>query len=283
MEGIIDSGKVLTLTVEEAIQVGYCEGKASSVREVLEISGLSDYETRKYELKSIDHIIVLLLSPVAQSLLILLIIGGIYFELQTPGVGFPLGIAIAAALLYFAPLYIEGLAQNWEVLAFIVGIVLLALEIFVVPGFGVTGISGIMLILLSLTMSVIDNVVFEFEGIGAFIKVAKVFARILLTVLVSFFLSLWISRKVGTSNLFKGLALAAEQDKSRGFISIDTHQKDMIGKSGTAYTVLRPSGRVKIEGEIFDAKAEIGFIDKNDQVKVIRDETGQLYVIKIKK
>jgi len=281
VDGIVDSGKVLTLTTEEAIQVGYCEGKANTIKEVLEISGLADYEIKRYELKSLDRIILLLLSPVAQSLLILLIIGGIYFELQTPGVGFPLGIAIAAALLYFAPLYLEGLAQNWEILTFVLGIALLALEIFVIPGFGVAGISGIMLILVSLTMSVIDNVVFEFEGIDALIKVAKVFARILITVLVSFFLSIWLSRKVGTSNFFKGISLAAEQDKSQGYIGIDTHQKEMIGKTGIAYTVLRPSGRVKIEGEIFDAKAEIGFIDKNDQVKVVRDEAGQLYVIKI--
>ena len=281
IEGIIDSGQVLTLTVEEAIRVGYCEGKANSVKEVLELTGLSDYQLIEYKLDSIDRIVVLLLSPIAQSLLILLIIGGIYFELQTPGIGFPLGIAVVAALLYFAPAYIEGLAQNWEVLAFIVGLVLIALEIFVIPGFGIAGISGIMLVLISLTLSVIDNVVFEFEGIGALLTVAKVFARILITVLVSFFLSLWLSKKVGTSNFFKGIALASEQNKTDGYIGIDTHQKDMIGKSGIAYTVLRPSGRVKIEGEIFDAKAEIGFIDKNDPVKVIRDEAGQLYVIKI--
>ncbi|MGD2035005.1 MAG: NfeD family protein, partial [Bacteroidales bacterium] len=223
----------------------------------------------------------LLLSSVVQSLLILLIIGGIYFELQTPGVGFPLGIAVTAALLYFAPLYIEGLAQNWEILAFILGMGLLALEVFVIPGFGVAGISGIMLILVSLTMSVIDNVVFEFEGMAAFIRVAKVFARILITVVASFFVSIWISGKVGTTGFLKSISLAAEQDRSQGYIGINTHQKDMIGKTGVAFTVLRPSGRVKIEGEIFDAKAEFGYIEKNDRVKVIRDEAGQLYVIKI--
>lgn len=281
VEGVIDSGQVLTLTAEEAIEVGYCEGKANNIKEVLSIAGLSEYSVVRYKLDSVDKIIVLLLSPVAQSLLILLIIGGIYFELQTPGVGFPLGIAVLAALLYFAPLYIEGLAQNWELLAFLLGLVLIALEIFVIPGFGVAGISGILLVLVSLTLSVIDNVVFEFEGIGALVKVAKVFARVILTVLVSFFLSIWLSRKVGTSNLFKGIALAKEQKKSDGYIGIDTHQKDMIGKTGIAYTVLRPSGRVKVEGEIFDAKAEIGYIEKNDQVKVIRDEAGQLYVIKL--
>jgi membrane-bound serine protease (ClpP class) len=281
VKGVIDSGKVLTLTVDEAIKVGYCEGKANSLTEVLVEAGLSDYETKYYEMKAVDSIIVFLLNPIIQTLLIILIIGGIYFELQTPGIGFPLGIAITAALLYFAPLYLQGLAQNWEILAFIAGIILLALEIFVIPGFGIAGISGILLILISLTLAVIDNVVFKFEGLAAMTIVVKVFGRILLTVLISFGLSLWLSKKVGTSGFFKGLALDVKQDSSAGYISIDTRQKAMIGKTGIAYTVLRPSGRIKIEGELFDAKAEIGFIDKGSQIKVIRDEAGQLYVIKV--
>jgi membrane-bound serine protease (ClpP class) len=281
VEDVSDTGQVLTLTAEEAIEVGYCEGKANSIKEVLELTGLSDYETKEYKLQSVDKIIVLLLSPALQSLLILIIIGGIYFELQTPGVGFPLGLAIVAALLYFAPLYVEGLAQNWEILAFVIGIALLAVEIFVIPGFGVAGISGILLILVSLTMSVVDNVVFEFHGIEGFVVVAKVFARVIITVFAAFFLSIWLSRKIGMSGFFKGISLAASQDKEEGFIGVDLHQKEMIGKSGVAATVLRPAGRIKVEGELFDAKAEIGYIEKGDQVKVIRDEAGQLYVIKI--
>lgn len=281
VEGIIDSGQVLTLTADEAIAVGYCEGKANSIQEVLEITGLEEYEVRTYKVEGVNKLIQLLLSPIAQSLLILLIIGGIYFEMQSPGVGFPLGIAVIGALLYFAPLYIEGLAQNWEILAFVIGIALLAVEIFVIPGFGVAGISGILLILLSLTMSVIDNVVFELEGMDAFIKVAKVLGRIVLTVFAAFFIAIYFSRKVGTSNMFKGISLAASQDKADGFIGIDVHQKEMIGKNGTAYTVLRPSGKVRIEGELFDAMSEIGYIDKGAAVKVTKDEAGQLYVIKV--
>ncbi len=281
VEGIVDSGKVLTLTVEEAIKVGYCEGKANSLTEVLQKAGLSDYETKQFEMRAIDRIIDFLLSPVVQSLLILLIIGGIYFELQTPGIGFPLGIAVLAALLYFAPLYIQGLAQNWEILVFIAGVILLAVEIFVIPGFGVAGISGILLMLTGLTLGVVDNIVFEYKGLSALTMVVKIFGRIFLSVVAALGLSLWISKKIGTSGFLKGIALDAKQDSSEGYISIDTHLKDMIGKTGIAHTVLRPSGRIKIEGEYFDAMAEVGYIDKGSDVKVIRDEAGQLYVIKI--
>ena len=93
------------------------------------------------------------MSPVIQSLLIIIIIGGIYFEMQTPGLGFPSAAAIIAAILYFAPLYMDGLAENWEILLFILGVILIMLEIFVIPGFGIAGISGIILVVGGLTMS----------------------------------------------------------------------------------------------------------------------------------
>ena len=74
-----------------------------------------------------------------------MIIGGIYFELQTPGVGFPIIASIIAAILYFVPYYLNGLAANWEIILFFVGVVLLIVEIFIIPGFGIAGISGIIL------------------------------------------------------------------------------------------------------------------------------------------
>ena len=278
--GISDSGQVLTLTAEEAIRVGYSEGKASTIEEVLERAGIANAKVYYYEKDATEKFITFLLSTAVQSILILLIIGGIYFELQTPGVGFPLGIAIVAALLYFAPLYVEGLAQNWELVAFIVGIVLIGVEVFVIPGFGIAGVSGIVLVMTGLTLSLIDNVEFEFDGVAAMGQVVRQFVRIVFTVLVAFILSIYLSKKIGTSNWFKGFALEAAQPKSEGYIGVDTHQKDMIGKVGEAYTVLRPSGRIMIEEELFDAKAEIGYIEKGEKVKVLRDEAGQLYVIK---
>ena len=80
-----------------------------------------------------------------QGILILIIIGGIYFELQTPGVGFPILASVVAAVLYFAPLYLDGLAANWEIILFLVGVVLLGVEIFVLPGFGVAGVLGLVI------------------------------------------------------------------------------------------------------------------------------------------
>ena len=116
VEGIDDSSKVLTFTAEEAILNGYCEGMANNIPEVLQKAGLTNYELKAYKASAMDKLIGFLLSSVVQGILIMIMIGGIYYELQAPGVGFPLITALTAALLYFAPLYLEGLAQHWEIL-----------------------------------------------------------------------------------------------------------------------------------------------------------------------
>jgi membrane-bound serine protease (ClpP class) len=210
----------------------------------------------------------------------MVMIGGIYFEFQSPGIGFPLILALTAALLYFAPLYLEGLAEHWEVLLFVVGIALLILEIFVIPGFGVAGISGIVLIVAGLTLSLVDNVAFRFEGAAALGQLVRALFTVVISVFLSFTLAILGTKRFAYSKAMAGLALDTVQDHRKGYISINTRQKEMIGKSGTAYTILRPSGLIEIEGEIFDAKAEIGYIEKGEKIRVVRDETGQLYVVK---
>ncbi|UCH13406.1 MAG: nodulation protein NfeD [Bacteroidales bacterium] len=280
VDGISDSGQVLTLTAEEALKVGYCEGLADNINSVIGLAGIENYELKTYKPSTTEAVIVFLLNPIVRAILIILIIGGIYIEMQTPGIGFPLVVAIAAALVFFAPSYLHGLTENWEILIFIVGIVLIALEIFVIPGFGVAGVSGIILVIVGLTMSLIDNIIFEYEGLGAWDKVLKAFFLVIISLFISFILSIVLSKKLFTSKSLR-LALNTVQDKDEGYIGIDRQQKEMIGREGLAFTVLRPSGRVEIEGEIYDAKAEIGYIDKGEKIKVTRDEAGQLYVMKI--
>lgn len=280
VEGIDDSSKVLTLTAEEALANGYCEGLANNINEVLEKAGINDYELVSYEPSAVDKIIGFLLSTVVQGILIMIMIGGIYFEMQTPGVGFPLAAALAAALLYFAPLYLEGLAEHWEILLFIVGIALILVEIFVIPGFGIAGISGIALLIAGLTLSLIDNISFRFEGTAALGQLSRAFFTVVIALVITFVIVLFGTKRFAFSRAMSGLALSTTQDHKEGYISVDVKQKEMLGKTGVAATILRPSGRVEIDGELYDAKAEISFIEKGEKIRVIRDEAGQLYVVK---
>lgn len=277
--GIIDTGKVLTFTPSEAMEHGFCDGIAENVQEVLQQAGVEDYRIVEYKPSFIERIIGFLVHPVVSGLLIMAIIGGIYFEMQSPGIGFPLGVALLAALFYFAPLYLEGLAAHWEILLFIAGIILIAVEIFVLPGFGVAGILGVLVVFSGLVLSLINNVVFDFEPVNT-----QRLGVAIMTVVVGIFggliLSLYLGNKLFTahSGPFKHLALDTVQEVKDGYLNVDSSFLALKGKSGKTQTVLRPGGKVIIDGEIYDAVAESGFIDRGEDIVVIKAGTSQLYV-----
>jgi membrane-bound serine protease (ClpP class) len=283
VEGVSDTGQVLTFTATEAMTHGYCEGTAENMEGVIEQLGIETYELKSYSPSPLDKIIGLLINPVVSGILIMIIIGGIYFELQSPGIGFPLAASIIAALLYFAPLYLEGMAQHWELILFIVGVILIMVEIFAIPGFGVAGVAGIIAMITGLTLSLVDNVVFEDpeftgEGLGVLMRALSL---VLVSVLLGLIFSLWSARKLLTTSAFSNLSLKSEQRLDEGYVGVETTQKTLVGMTGVAHTVLRPSGKVMIADKLYDAKSEYGLIERGAPVKVIRYETGQVYVVKV--
>lgn len=278
--GIIDTGKVLTFTALEAIENGFCEGTAETLNEVISITGHKGSKIEKFKPTFYDALRGIITSPVLRGILVMLIIGGIYFELQSPGIGFPLAAAALAAVVYFAPLYIDGLAANWEILIFIIGLILVALEVFVIPGFGVAGISGIILVVLGLTLSMVGNDSFNFEGVEISGLVKALFI-VIFGMFAGLIGSIWLTKKFWGSGRLSLLSLNTSEDISLGYVSFDSNLKKLIGKNGVAQTVLRPSGRVIIDDEYYDAKSEDGFINKGEAVRVIRQESGQVYVVKV--
>lgn len=284
INGISPQGKVLTFTGEEAMDNHYCEGLAESREQVLEKAGISPYVWVEQELSWIDRLINFLVNPVVSGLLIACIVGGIYFELQSPGIGLPLAIALTAALLYFAPHYLEGLAQHWEILVFLAGLVLLMLEIFVIPGFGVAGISGIVLIVASLVLAMVFNINFHFRfnpDIDAALQIGRSLLIVVFSSVTGFFISLWLGKKlISADTRYGSLALKTNLDNDKGFVAQDMQMAQYIGKTGTAATFMRPAGKIEIDGEILEATAEHGLIDKGDAVMVVRFENAQLIVRK---
>lgn len=274
VSNLIDTGKVLTFTADEAVIWGYCDGIAETPDEVItKYLGYNDYEIKKYEPSWYDNLKGFLMSPVLQSLLIIIIIGGIYFEMQTPGLGFPSAAAVVAAILYFAPLYLDGLAQNWEILIFVLGLILIIAEIFVIPGFGIAGISGIIFLVAGLTLSLLNNTDFNFEGVSTK-EVGEASLTVLFGLGLGFTLMLWLSNKIGTKGLFRKVALHKDLEESHSSPSLVS----FIGKEGIAFTVLRPSGKVMIDNELYDGVSDLGFIEKGTKVKVVRFENAQVYV-----
>ncbi|MDI9605554.1 MAG: NfeD family protein [Bacteroidota bacterium] len=275
--GYVDSTRVLTLTASQAMDLRYCEGIAESVHEVI-VTHLKydDYRLETYNPSFYDKIKGFLTNGVVQALLIMFIIGGIYFELQSPGVGFPTAVAITAALLYFTPLYLTGYAESWEVLIFVLGLIFIVFEIFVIPGFGVVGITGIVLMLAALVLAAIGNIRFNF-GVIPFREVFKASMTVLGGLGLGIIGIIYMSSRIGKRGFLRKVALSADQE---GFISVPMEPASLVGNVGVAATDLRPSGRVLMDGEYYDANSLKGFIDKGDEVVVVRYENFQLYVRK---
>ncbi|MDX5419325.1 MAG: nodulation protein NfeD [Hymenobacteraceae bacterium] len=279
VDSTLSAGQVLTLTTSEAIKHGYCEGQAQNIDEVLQKLNLQDAEIVRYELSSTNKIIAFFLNPVISGILILIIIGGLWFELQTPGVGFPLMAAIVAGVLYLTPYYLNGLAEHWEILLFVAGIVLIGLEVFVVPGFGVTGISGIVLVFLSLLLIMINNQAFDFTFVPSD-QLMESLVSVLLGMIGAVVIVAMTWNRVLGSRAMQRVVLSNTFHSNEGYRSANSAEH-LIGKTGIAHTRMTPSGRVMIDDNLYDAQARDGFIEKGDTVQVIDQSTFALRVKKV--
>ncbi len=278
IEGVSEGGSVITFSVTEAITHGFCEGQYTSIEAILEAQNLGNSELIDYTPPQTEQIIAFFLNPAVSGFLILIIIGGLYFELQTPGVGFPILASVVAVMLYFIPYYLNGLAENWEILVFFIGVILLAVELFVVPGFGIFGILGIIGILTGLVLGMIPNQNFNFD----FVPAGDLFTALLtvtLASIVSVGLVFWLTPKVNEWGAFKTISLASTQQRSEGYTS-SFYADTLNGKTGVVHSRLRPSGKIEIEGEIYDAYSRGDFIDQGEKIIVISTEGTSLKVKK---
>jgi membrane-bound serine protease (ClpP class) len=277
--GIIEKGKTLVFTASEAVENGYCEGIAETWEEALELAGITSYTLIEYKPSGVDKVVKFLVNPVVSGLLLMVIFFGIYSELQSPGVGFPILAALIGATLYFAPHYLDGLAANWEIALFIVGIILMAAELFIIPGFGIAGVAGLVAMISALTLAMVGNDMFDFSftptaqiGLSLFITLTALVGSTILVVL--FF------RNVSTENsTFSRLVLNEKQDAERGFTTDSYNNRNQLNDAlGSAISDLRPSGKVEINGEWYDAMTEGGYISKGDPIKVIQAKGNYLLV-----
>ncbi len=276
VEGVSEDGKVITFSTSEAIKHGFCEAQVSNLDEIMKRSGVEDYELDEFEIGTAEKIIAFFLNPFVSGILVLVIIGGLYFELQTPGVGFPILASVVALVLYLTPYYLNGLAENWEIIVFLVGIVLIALEVFVIPGFGVPGILGIICTVGSLILMMVNNDAFDFS----FVELDEILfaSAAVISGLVGAVVVMFVGgASLANSKVFQRIALSETMEKTAGYTS-NFKKESFIGKTGVAYTVLRPSGKVMIDGDIYDAHTRGNYIDKDVEVEVINEEGTSLKV-----
>lgn len=282
-ESMTDTANVLTLTPAEAIAVGYCEGVAESYQEVAQtIAGSDDYIIRDMsdDMTWLDRLIQFLLHPLLQSIFMMMIVGGIFVEIRTPGIGLPLLTAVVGALLYFAPAYMVNLLSNWELLLFITGLILLAMEIFVIPGFGVCGILGIIAVVLALAFGMVDNADFyELDGTFTLTPLLRPICIVTVSAAASIFGGVWLVRRLYATRSFDHIALREEMSAAEGYSGVVMGLEVLVGKEVTVLSDLKPSGKVRsLDGYIYEAILRTGgYASKGETLKVVAAEQGRLY------
>ena len=281
-EKMADTAGVLSFTPDEAIEARYCEGKAGSIDEVVEHIGLEECEIVHQELSPLEKFILLMMSPLLQGIFLMMIIGGIYFEIQSPGLGLPSIIALIGAVLYFSPLYISGLALNWEIVLFILGLILLAVEIFVTPGFGVAGVLGAILSLTALIFAMIDNDTLYFEGKLNLRALLEPCAIVLVSTVTALVLSICGASKLYPRKSFAYIAQKTELKGDEGWVGVETDSlAACVGQVVTAATEMCPSGKVEYGERQYEAVMEYGSANAGERLKVIRAEGGRLYCVRL--
>lgn len=282
-ESMVDTAGVLSLTPDEAVRVGYCEGIYDTEIEVARVvAGDGNFTIRSMEddLTWLDKLIQFLLNPLLRSIFMMMIVGGIFVEIRTPGIGLPLVTAVFGALLYFAPAYIGHLVSSWEILLFVVGLILIAVEIFVLPGFGVCGITGIIAVVVSLVFAMVDNAeLFHWDGSLNLQPVIMPLGIVILSASAAVFGSVWIVKKLYATRSFDHIALRQSLSSEEGFTGVETGLENLVGQQVVVFSDMRPSGKVKgKDGRIYEAVLKFGgFATKGTELKVVSAEQGRLY------
>ncbi len=274
-ERMVSPDEALSFTPVQAIEAGFAEGQAADIPSVLAELGMPHCRIEYYQSSLSDDILGFLANSAVRAILVMLILGGLYMEMRTAGIGFAGAVAVVAAVLYFLPMLVVGTVPAWVLICFISGVILIALEVFVVPGFGVTGICGILAVVASLAGGAAagDSISgIDITGIGN----AMITIGIGATLAVA--LILYLTSRHGPAFFRRHSELMKELKVSDGFIGVDMTPSRLVGSTARTVTDMRPAGKIEADGKVYDAVSTGEFIPAHRTVNIEKYENAQLYV-----
>jgi membrane-bound serine protease (ClpP class) len=275
------TGKLLTLNADQAVQIKFASALAESLDEVLQETKLAGSETRRFEMNWAETLAAFITNPAIASILTLLGLAALFIEYKTPGFGFFGGVGLVLLSLVFWGHAIAHLAGYEGAILFLGGIVLLAVEIFIIPGHGVFGTAGVILMLVGILLTLLkvpfDDPLFipEVHLMGPLVQTILIFMGSIVLILVAL-------KYLPESHTMErvGMSLAMRLEASEGYTAHDNlSQNRLLGKTGKTASQLRPGGIAVIEGRRVDVVTEGDFIDSGKKVHVTRVEGMRVIVI----
>lgn len=291
---VVGTDEILTLTSEDATEYGISRAEVSDIHEVLEFFEKRDGirftpNPVEYELLWSEQMVRWINSPAVMGVLVMLAMLGVYMELNTPGLGLPGLVAVICIVIIVGSKFLAGMANWVEIAIFVTGILLLLVEIFVIPGFGIAGLTGIFFIALGgfgmlvknapdeLPLPrpefggwtpILDGLVGVSIGLTGFVICAVLFTRYMPK--IAFLSGLSIEPPIKTGKRPPSMTKESEGEA----------RKLEVGQGGTAESILRPAGQAKFENAIVDVVAQGEFIQKGENVEIIEISGNRVVVRK---
>jgi membrane-bound serine protease (ClpP class) len=269
--GVVKKGQLLTLSTNEAVRLKFAKRQVADETDLLKAMGHPGAQVVTSEPNWAEGVVGFLTNPLVAPLLLSLGILGLVFEIKTGAFGIGGMLSLVSLGLFFGSSVILGLAGWEEVLLLGLGAIAVAVEVFVLPGFGVAGVVGTLAIVASMIMAMMGahpssgDVAQALAVLGAslFITVAVIYA--------------WL-RHLPNSGRFSGLLLRGAVHKSQGFVSAPS-RGDLIGRDGVAVTDLRPSGTARVGDERLDVITEGEYVLQGSRVQVVQSD-GYRHVVR---
>lgn len=269
--GISEKGKLLTLTTQEALKLKIADLQADSIETLLKELNIQNVELRTLTPNWAEEVVRFLTHPVVSSILVSLAMLGIFIEMRTPGFGIPGIIGVSSLSLFMWGHWLVKLAGWEELLLVIAGILLFALEMFVIPGFGVVGILGLIALLGALILSTL--------GSGSHTDfVLWAFARMGFSLLIAVVLSIIFLKYLPKSPIGRKLILSTQLDAAKGYSSAPPGDFHWLGQSGVAHSALRPAGIADFQGHRIDVVSDGEFIDAGARIRVTHVDGNRIVV-----
>ena len=267
IEGLIGAGQILTLSAVEAERENFSDGTKDNISALLNEKGLGGATLVKVEPLLVEQFARAVAGPLLSGLLLTIGFAGIFLEVVTVGWGVPGTLGVLALAAFFTGHLLTG-ASHWSVaILFVAGLILIFMEIFVVPGFGITGAGGLIAMLVSLFL------IFPDPGVAVQVIALSLLASIAIIMVGLKFLP--------SSGVWSRIALGTSETVDMGYVA-PTDRSHLMNKEGVAVSYCRPSGIVEVEGERVDAISEGGYIDRGASVKVVKVEGTRVIVREIK-
>jgi membrane-bound serine protease (ClpP class) len=274
---ISEEGKLLSLTAGEMERYGVSSGSPATFDELYGVLGVEAERVIELAPDSADRIVSVITGSAFTSLLILAGLVALFLEITSPGFGIPGSVAVIAFSLLFTANFMLGRVASLELLLFMGGLVLLLLEVFVIPGFGVAGISGLVLLLSSLILSMQGFIVPEFDWQWDLLN--RNVLLVLANTVGAFLAFAGFAYLFGRTDMFSRLKLADTQETSAGFtVQTNDVRERYLGRTGRAVSTLRPAGSADIDDERVSVESDGEWIDAGTEIEVIRVDGNRIIV-----